>query len=74
MTHDPLCVCADGPCCPWVAGGCDCQCMCDLITKARADEREKAVEKVGRASSHDRLNCYCNTCDLISAICLSIKY
>lgn len=36
--HDPLCKCAEGPCCPWILG-CDCQCTCDVISEIREDER-----------------------------------
>lgn len=40
MTHDPLCVVSNGPCCPWV-DNCFCQCLCDVIAEIRADERER---------------------------------
>lgn len=53
MAHDPLCVCEgdDGlPCepdsCAPIRVG-ECACACDYIGKVRADEREKAAQRVG---------------------------
>lgn len=39
--HDPLCVNAAGPCCPWMTGGCDCQCSCEDIARIRRDQSER---------------------------------
>ena len=42
MTHDPLCLAADGePCHEHGTPACPCDCQCDLIAKVRADERQQ---------------------------------
>lgn len=65
MVHDPKCPVFKGPCCPWVEGGCDCQCMCDFISDIRGDERDKAAQRVEAAwaqweepQSVDCVKCY----------------
>lgn len=38
MSHDPLCECHAGACCPWL-DDCSCQCDCERIAQIREDER-----------------------------------
>lgn len=47
MSHDPLCECHTGPCCPWI-DDCACQCSCDRIEEIREDERLRAMAEVAR--------------------------
>lgn len=41
--HDPMCLLDSDTCCPWM-GDCDCQCICDLISRVREDERAAALQ------------------------------
>lgn len=47
MSHDPLCDCHAGPCCPWM-DDCTCQCSCDRISEIREDERRQAMDAVAK--------------------------
>ena len=47
MTHDPLCLAADGePCIEHGIPSCPCDCQCDLIAKVRADEARMAANRI----------------------------
>lgn len=45
-SHDSLCPVSEQSCCEWLPYACDCQCRCDVITQVRADERERAADRV----------------------------
>lgn len=40
--HDKFCLNYEkGDCCPWIKGGCQCQCTCNEISDIREDERNQ---------------------------------
>ena len=45
-SHDSLCVCSKGSCCPWMPEPCDCQCMCDFIAEVREDQKRIDAEDI----------------------------
>lgn len=54
MTHDPLCLNAEGTCCPWM-GECNCQCTCDWIAEVREDEARQILETLSKMRGRHRI-------------------
>ena len=62
MTHDPLCLCASRECVPDTCIKCAyCQCECETIREVRADEREKAAQRIAAICGHTH-NVACRDC------------